>query len=71
MVKEGANKLYIFNGGVIKIGNKPAIARIFCKHEYIEGEICSSSGMTRIGGADKVVVCKKCGKISKSYSYDY
>lgn len=55
----------------MKIEKKSAIARLFCKHEYVEGEICSPSGMTRISGVDKIVVCKKCGKISNSYSYDY
>lgn len=63
--------MHIFNEGVVKIEKKSAIVRLFCKHEYVEGEICSPNGMTRISGVDKIVVCKKCGKISKSYSYDY
>lgn len=63
--------MYIYNKGVVQINKKSAIAKMFCKHEYIEGEICSSNGMTRISGEDKVVVCKKCGKVKKSDSYDY
>ncbi|MBY7009581.1 MULTISPECIES: hypothetical protein [Clostridium] len=34
------------------------------RNEFIEGEHCSSIGLTRISGQDILIVCKHCGKVN-------
>lgn len=63
--------MYILNNGVKRIKEKSFIGQLFCKHDFIEGEKCSPSGMTRISGQDIIKVCINCGKVKKSYSINY
>ena len=63
--------MYILNNGVKEIKEKSFINKLFCKHDFIEGEKCSPIGMTRISGQDIIKVCAKCGKIIGSYSIEY
>lgn len=49
--------------GIIEIKSKGFFTQLFCKHEPIVGEHCSSIGLTRISGEDIYKVCEKCGKI--------
>lgn len=63
--------MYILKNGVRKIESKSFIKQIFCKHEYIKGEICSSNGLIRISGQDFITVCNKCGKVKDKYRLEY
>ncbi|HBJ1646055.1 hypothetical protein EXM65_10420 [Clostridium botulinum] len=63
--------MYILSNGITEINQKSFIKKLFCKHEFIEGEHCSSIGLTRINGQDILIVCKHCGKVRKSYSIEY
>lgn len=62
--------MYILNNGIVEIKVKPSIRKLFCKHQFITGENCSSIGMTCLSGEDIVTVCKKCGKI-KNRTFKY
>lgn len=55
--------MYLLNKGIVEIKRKSFIKRVFCNHDFISGESCSSTGLTRISGQDIVTACKKCGVV--------
>jgi hypothetical protein len=51
------------NNGIIELPDTGFFTKLFCKHDIIEGEKCSSIGLRMISGEQKVKACKICGKV--------
>jgi RNase P subunit RPR2 len=49
--------------GIIELPKTSPFKKLFCKHEIITGENCSSSGLRMISGEQRVTACKKCGHV--------
>ncbi|MGG5463502.1 hypothetical protein [Clostridium sp. B9] len=60
--------MYYLDNGIKKLEQKNLFKRFFCKHEFIDRSICSESGLLRISGDDRIVLCKYCGKVKGIYS---
>jgi len=55
--------MHILNKGIMEVRETSFIKKIFCKHEYVTGENCSSNGLVCISGEHLIKVCKRCGKV--------
>lgn len=57
----------------MEIKTKSKFKQLFCKHEYLEGNLQKKDGIkfTNISGETITVICKKCGKIKGSYFLEY
>lgn len=47
------------------------LKQLFCKHEYSEYLKNSNSPFHCISGETVYIVCKKCGKVKRSYFREY
>lgn len=53
---------------------KNKFRQLFCKHDYVTGELQSSNNMYQfhnISGEQITTICVKCGKIKNSYFREY
>lgn len=63
--------IYYMDKGIKKLEQKPFYIRWGCNHNIIDKSTCSSIGLTRLSGDDRLVFCDKCGKIKRKYSIEY